>query len=137
LIWNYRAVNNRIARKKWIYLSLSLILLAIVVSFVRFSSGVEIKKIVLSLAIFIFVVTLYMLITLGKIRYYFIEGDTIYYKPFKTKLEDVEGFDVDKENMVIRLKFKKPKFFGVKTLYFEKMEDLEKVNEVLSNLIKS
>lgn len=137
MIWAYRAVNNKIARKKWIYLSLSLILLAIVVSFLRFSSGAEIKKIILSLAIFIFVVILYMLITLGKVRYYFIEDDTIHYKPFKTKLEDIKDFEVDKENMVIKLQFKKPKLLGVKTLYFERMEDLEKAEKLLSDLIKS
>ncbi|RLI76143.1 hypothetical protein DRO97_01545 [Archaeoglobales archaeon] len=137
MMWSYRAVNNKIARKKWIYLSLSLILSAIIVSFLRFSGGVDVKKIVLSLTIFIFVVMLYMLITLGKIRYYFIEEDTIYYKPLKTKLEEIKDFVVDKENMVIRLKFKKLKLLGVKTLYFEKLEDLEKAEKLLKDLIKS
>ena len=137
MIWAYRAVNNKIARKKWILFSFSLIILALIVSFVRLTSGAEVKKIALSLVIFVFVVILYMLITLGKVRYYFIEGDTIYYKPFKTKMNEVSGFEVDEKNLVIRLKFKKPKIIGVKTLYFENEEDLKKVKNILDDLTQN
>jgi hypothetical protein len=68
-------------------------------------------------------VFLYTVITLGKVRYYMIEGDEIRYKPFKTKLSDIEDFEVDENNKVIRLKLKKPSIFAVKTLYFDKEDE--------------
>jgi len=77
-----------------------------------------------------------MLITLGKVRFYFIEGGTVYYKPFKTKISEISGFTVDEDNMIIKLHFKKPKLIGVKTLYFERKEDLTKVRDILNELIK-
>lgn len=127
MIWSYRAVNNRMARRKWTALSFTLILLGLIYTAYRVYST---SKLFSSLAIFTLFATmvfLYTIITLGKVRYYFIEGNTVFYKPFKTDLEDVEGYEADRENMVIKLKLKKPKIFAVKTLYFDKEDEFEDV----------
>ncbi len=127
MIWSYRAVNNRIARKKWTVFGLSLIVLGIIYTTYRILIT---GKLVSSLAIFTLfaaMVFLYTIITLGKVRYYFIEDDRIIYKPFKTSLDEIASYEVDEVNRVIRLKLKKPKLFAVKTLYFDKEEEFQDV----------
>jgi hypothetical protein len=127
MIWSYRAVNNRIARRKWIAFGLFLIVLGIIYTTYRILIT---GKLVSSLAIFTLftaMVFLYTIITLGKVRYYFIEDDKIIYKPFKTSLDEVVSYEVDEANRVIRLKLKKPRLFAVKTLYFDKEEEFQEV----------
>ena len=127
MIWSYRAVNNRVARRKWFALGTFLILLGITYTIYRVMVT---GKIVQSLAIFTLfslMVFLYTVITLGKVRYYFVEGDEIIYKPFKTKIDEIKEYDVDEENLVVKLRLKKPKIFAVKTLYFDKREEFEEV----------
>jgi len=127
MIWSYRAVNNRIARRKWIAFGLFLIVLGIIYTTYRILIT---GKLVSSLAIFTLftaMVFLYTIITLGKVRYYFIEDDKIIYKPFKTSLDEVNSYEVDEANRVIRLKLKKPRLFAVKTLYFDKEEEFQEV----------
>ncbi|ADB57133.1 hypothetical protein [Archaeoglobus profundus] len=135
MIWSYRAVNNRVARKKWLALGFGLIVVGLIYTIFRIIYS---SKLISSLAIFtIFalMVFLYTIITLGKVRYYFIEGNEIVYKPFRTKIEDVEGYEVDRDNMVIRLKLKRPKIFAVRTLYFDKEEEFEDVLRFLKRVL--
>ena len=135
MIWSYRAVNNRIARKKWLALSSTLIGVGLIYTIFRILySGKPVSSLAI-FTIFALMVFLYTIITLGKVRYYFIEGNEIVYKPFKTKIEDVEGYEVDRENMVIKLKLKKPKVFAVKTLYFDKEEEFEDVLRFLKRVL--
>lgn len=134
MIWSYRAVNNRVARRKWFALGTSLILLGVIYTVYRILTT---GKVVQSLAIFtlfFLMVFLYTIITLGKVRYYFI-NDEIVYKPFRTKIDEIESYEVDEENLVVRLKLKKPKIFAVKTLYFDKVEEFEEVLRFLRRKI--
>jgi len=78
---------------------------------------------------------LYAIITLGKIRYYYIEDDVIKYKPFKTYLSNIEDFEINRDLKIIKLKLKKPSIFAVRTLYFENIEDLEEVAKFLKRKI--
>jgi len=127
MIWSYRAINNRVARRRWFSLAILLTALGSIYTILRILTT---GKVLTSLAIFSLYMTmvfLYTIITLGKVRYYFIEGGEIVYKPFKTKLEEVEGYDVDEVNMVIRLKLRRPRLFAVKTLYFDKDDEFQNV----------
>jgi len=135
MIWSYRAVNNRIARKKWLALSSTLIGVGLIYTIFRILYSGKLVSSLAIFTIFALMVFLYTIITLGKVRYYFIEGNEIVYKPFKTKIEDVEGYEVDRENMVIKLKLKKPKVFAVKTLYFDKEEEFEDVLRFLKRVL--
>ena len=135
MIWSYRAVNNRIARKKWLALSSTLIGVGLIYTIFRILYSGKLVSSLAIFTIFALMVFLYTIITLGKVRYYFIEENEIVYKPFKTKIEDVEGYEVDRENMVIKLKLKKPKVFAVKTLYFDKEEEFEDVLRFLKRVL--
>lgn len=130
MIWKYRAVNNPIAKRKW--LSFCLILLAVGVCYAVYKYSVtgNLRFTLLSLSFFSLMIFLYTIITLGKVRYYYI-NDEIVYKPFKTPLSNIEDLEVDYENKVIRLKLGKPSLFAVKTLYFENDEDLEEAARFL------
>jgi hypothetical protein len=123
MIWSYRAVNNKVARKKWIALSLALILIGLLYTTYRIIYTGKFLSSLLVFTLFSLMVFLYTVITLGKVRYYMIEGDEIRYKPFKTRLSDIEDFEVDENNKVIRLKLKKSSIFAVKTLYFDKEDE--------------
>jgi len=133
MIWKYRAINNPVAKKKWLTYSLCLVILAIATVTYRISAGLSPKKGLVALTSFFLVIFLYTIIMLGKERYYFV-NDEIRYKPFKTKLEDIENFEVDRENKLIRLKLRKPSFFAVKTLYFEDEEEMEEVIRFLEKV---
>ncbi|WP_456327069.1 hypothetical protein [Archaeoglobus sp.] len=135
MIWSYRAVNNRVARRKWLALSSILMGVGIIYTIFRILYSGKLVPSLAIFTIFALMVFLYTVITLGKVRYYFIEGNEIVYKPFKTKIEDVKGYEVDKENMVIKLKLKKPKIFAVKTLYFDKEEEFEEVLRFLKRVL--
>ena len=135
MIWSYRAVNNRIARKKWLALSSTLIGVGLIYTIFRILYSGKLVSSLAIFTIFALMVFLYTIITLGKVRYYFIEGNEIVYKPFKTKIENVEEYEVDRENMVIKLKLKKPKVFAVKTLYFDKEEEFEDVLRFLKRVL--
>ena len=58
---------------------------------------------------------------------YYIDDTKISYKPFKTNLDNIEDFEVDEKNKVIRLRLKKPSLLSVKLLYFERDEDMKDV----------
>ncbi len=123
MIWSYRAVNNRIARRKWIALSLVLIAIGSIYTAHRISSGGNIFASLSAFTLFALMVFLYTVITLGRVRYYIVEDGAIVYRPFRTKIDEIGGYEVDRDNMVIRLKLKRPKIFAVKTLYFDKEDE--------------
>jgi hypothetical protein len=114
--------------------SVGLSVLAIATIVYRISTGMSPKKGVIALTSFFLVIFLYTIIMLGKERYYYIDGE-IRYKPFRTKLEDIEDFEVDKENKLIRLKLRKPSLFAVKTLYFEDDSEMEEAIRLLEKTI--
>lgn len=122
----YRAIKNPIAKRKWLTFCSILALAGILYSIYKISIGADLYSTLLILSVFVLMIFLYTIITLGKPRFYYL-NDEIIYKPFKTPLSNIEGFDVDYENKVIRLKLRKPSIFAVKTLYFENEEDLDEV----------
>ncbi len=129
MIWSYRAVKNPVARRKWLLFLGSILILFFGYAAYRIAIGESVIRVALLLAIFSLFIFLYSIITLGKPRYYFFEDETIIYKPFKTKLSDIEGYTVNEERLVIKLK--KKGIFGVKTLYFERIEDLREVEKMI------
>lgn len=136
MIWSYRAVNNRVARKKWLYIGFSLTILGAIYIIHRIYSTGKIYSSLAIFTLFILMVFLYTVLTLGKVRYYFIEDDAIVYRPFRTKIDEIYGYEVDEHNKVVRLKLKSPKIFAVKTLYFDRDEDLQDVIRFLNRTIK-
>ena len=128
IVWSYRAINNRVARRKWLLFISAIITFGILYSLYKVLSGQYIGKTLLSAALFLLFVTLYAVITLGKPRHYAIDGEYIYYKPFKSRLSS--EYEVDEENLVIR-------FRGwrlIRTLYFENLEDLKAVKRYLERM---
>lgn len=63
----------------------------------KIATGAELGRSLIVATIFVLFVSLYAIITLGKPRHYYIEGDYVYYRPFKTNLKNIEGFEVDEE----------------------------------------
>jgi hypothetical protein len=135
LIWSYRAVNNPAARRKWISFVLFLLLAGILFTGFRIYSGAPLGRSIIICSMFILFVILYGMITLGKPRHYYVEEETVYYRPFRTNLKDIEGYEVDEDRMVIRLK--KKGLLGVKTLYFENLDDLRQMERFLKRLKSS
>lgn len=135
MIWSYRAVNNKIARRKWLTLGAILILLGAIYTVYRTTITGKIIQSLAILTLFFLMVFLYTVITLGKTRYYFVEDDKIVYKPFRTKIDEIEGYEIDENNLVVKLRLKKPKIFAVKTLYFDKREEFEDVLRFLKRKI--
>jgi len=129
--WAYRAVNNPVARKKWLAFGFFLFILAIVLGVYKYATTGNLGKVLIATTTFILVVVMYTLVMLGKVRYYYIDGTKIRYKPFKTDLDNIEGFELDEKNKVIKLRLKKPSLLSVKTLYFEKEEDMREVERLL------
>jgi len=132
LIWTYRALNNPAARKKWLSFVFMIIAAGFGYTAYKILSSGEIGKSLIVAAIFALFVSLYAIITLGKPRHYYIEGDYVYYKPFKTNLKRVEDFEVDEDRMLIRLKG--AGIFGVRTLYFENQDDLRQAVRMLNKI---
>ncbi|MCS7144654.1 MAG: hypothetical protein NZ879_06505 [Archaeoglobaceae archaeon] len=129
MIWSYRAVKNPIARRKWLYFISILIIFVFGYGIYRIMLGENAIRVLLLLTIFSLFIFLYAIIALGKPRYYFFDEDQIVYKPFKTKLSDITGYEVEERNLIIKLE--KKGIFGVKTLYFEKIEDLREAERLL------
>ncbi|MDK2795514.1 MAG: hypothetical protein PWQ58_713 [Archaeoglobaceae archaeon] len=134
MIWSYRAVKNPAARKKW--LTFILVIVAFVFGYgaYRVAIGDNAIRIALLLAIFSLFIFLYAIITLGKPRYYFMDEELLIYKPFNTRLSDVRGYSVDENRLIIRLS--KKGLFGVKTLYFDRLEDLREAEKWLKKRVK-
>jgi hypothetical protein len=133
--WCYRAVKNPAARRKWVaFIS---IVVAIIFGYgaYRILIGDNAIRVALLLAIFSLFILLYAIIALGKPRYYFLDDEFVIYKPFKTRLGDVTGYSVDEKRLLIKLK--KKGILGVKTLYFEKIEDLKEAEKWLKKKLKS
>ncbi len=137
MIWRYRAINNPIARRRWLTFCTILLIIGFGYSIYRFLITGNLKITLLSLSFFSLMIFLYTIITLGKFRYYYIDDEAIRYRPFKTYLSNVEDLEVDHDKKVIRLKLKKPSIFAVKMLYFENYDDLEEVARFLKRKIRS
>ncbi len=136
MIWSYRALNNPVARKKWSIFVAVIIFAGFAYTAYKISTGSDFGKSLIVAAIFAIFVSLYAIITLGKPRHYYIEGDYVVYRPFKTNLRKIKGFEVDEDRMVIRLKG--AGIFSVRTLYFENPDDLKqaarKLNKILGKI---
>ncbi len=135
MIWKYRAVNNPVAKKKWLMYSMYLVIFAIATVAYRISTGLSPGKGIIVLVFFFLVVFLFTVQMLGKERFYYMNGE-IYYRPFKTKLDDVESFEVDEENKLIRLKLRKPSIFAVRTLYFDEADEMREAKVFLEKTIR-
>ena len=133
MIWSYRALNNPVARKKWSIFVAAIIFVGFAYTAYKISTGSDFGKSLIVAAIFALFVSLYAIITLGKPRHYYIEGDYVVYKPFKTNLRKIKGFEVDEDRMVIRLKG--AGIFSVRTLYFENPDDLRQVARKLNKIL--
>jgi len=134
MIWSYRAIKNPVARKKWLVFLAALLIVFFSYGIYRVLMGESWIRIALLLALFSLFIFLYALITLGKPRYYSVDDEFIIYKPFKTRISDLEGYSVDENAMTIKLK--KKGIFGVRTLYFERLEDLREVERILRKKLK-
>uniref|UniRef100_A0A7J2TIC5 Uncharacterized protein n=1 Tax=Archaeoglobus fulgidus TaxID=2234 RepID=A0A7J2TIC5_ARCFL len=134
MIWSYRAIKNPAARKKWLSFIATLFIVFFSYGIYRVLMGENWVRIALLLALFSLFIFLYALITLGKPRYYSIDDDFIIYKPFKTRLSDIDDYSVDENAMTIKLK--KKGILGVRTLYFEKNEDLREAERILKKKLK-
>ncbi|MEM0350239.1 MAG: hypothetical protein QXR27_06040 [Archaeoglobaceae archaeon] len=134
MIWSYRAIKNPVARRKWLTFIFSLILLGFLYSIYRILLGENLIKVFLIFTLFSLFLFLYAIISLGKPRYYLMDEEFIVYKPFKTKISDVKGYIVDDKNLLIKLN---KKGFGVKTLYFERLEDLRNAEKWLKKKLES
>lgn len=135
MIWSYRAVKNPVARKKWVYFISILIFVVFGYGVYRILTEGNVIRIGLLMTLFSLFIFLYSLIAFGKPRYYFLDEDLIIYKPFKTRIGDIRGYKVDEDNLLIKLD--KKGIFGVKTLYFEKIEDLREAERWLKRKIGS
>jgi len=133
VIWTYRALNNPAARKKWLLFVLAIIITGMGYTAFKIAIDGISGRLLITTMIFILFVSLYAIITLGKPRYYYIEGDYVYYKPFKTNLKEIEDFEVDEDKMLIKLKG--AGLLSVRTLYFENRDELREVVRKL-NMIK-
>jgi hypothetical protein len=135
MMWFYRAVKNPAARRKW--LAFISIIAAIVFGYgaYRILIGDSAIRVALLLAIFSIFILLYAIIALGKPRYYFLDDEFVIYRPFRTKLCDICGYSVDEKRLLIKLK--KRGILGVKTLYFENIEDLKEAEKRLKKKLRS
>jgi len=134
MIWSYRAIKNPVTRKKWLVFLAALLIVFFSYGIYRVLMGESWIRIALLLALFSLFIFLYALITLGKPRYYSVDDEFIIYKPFKTRISDLEGYSVDENAMTIKLK--KKGIFGVRTLYFERLEDLREAERILKKKLK-
>lgn len=132
MIWTYRALNNPAARKKWLYFVLFILLVGFGYAAFRVLTGDASGRFLIAVTLFTLFVSLYTIITLGKPRHYYIEEDHVYYKPFKTNLKKIEGFEVDESKMLIKLKG--AGLFSIRTLYFENLDDLRQVERKLKRI---
>ena len=136
MLWKFRAVNNRVAKRKYIAYSLFIVLLFVLGAIYRLESGMRPGKVAILLAFSVMLVFLYTVIALGRERYYSMDENEIVYRPLKTKIQDIEDFEVDENNRLIRLKLKKGGLFSVKTLYFDDIRDLREAEMFLRRWVK-
>ena len=134
LVWNYRAIKNPSARKKWLIYGLCLLIFAVAAGVYRYAVTKDFGKTLIITSLFILVVFMYIQIVLGKVRHYYID-DKIRYRPFRTDLKNLKGFEVDEDEMKINLKLKKPSILAVRTLYFEDEDDLKDVVRFLNKYV--
>ncbi len=136
MIWKFRAINNRVAKRRYFTYSVLLILLFTIVAVYRVTNGYSIKKMAILLSVSAVFIFLYTIISLGRERYYTLDEKEIVYKPLKTKIEDIENFTVNENDKLIKLKLKKFKLFTVKTLYFEDKNDLKEAELFLKKYLR-
>lgn len=133
MIWSYRAVKNPIARRKWLLFILAIILIFFGYGIYRIAIGDATIRVLFPILLFSLFIFLYTIIALGKPRHYLSDEEYIIYKPFKTKISEIRSYKVDERNLTIKLN--KKGLFGVKTLYFEKIEDLREAERWLKKRI--
>lgn len=136
MLWKFRAVNNRIAKRRYFLYSLVIISIFVLGAIYRLESGTKPGKVAILLAFSVMLVFLYTVIALGRERYYSMDENEIVYRPLKTKIQDIEDFEVDENNRLIRLKLKKGGLFSVKTLYFDDIRDLREAEMFLRRWVK-
>jgi len=136
LVWNYRAVNNPAARKKWLIYGVVFLVFVLAAGTFRYVSTGDMKRTLLATSIFVLFVIMYIQIVLGKVRQYMID-DKIRYKPFRTDLKDVKGFRVDEDAKKISLELNGFSPLAVRTLYFEDDDDLSDAVRFLKKKVKS
>ncbi len=136
MLWKFRAINNKVAKRRYFLYSLTIILTFVAGAIYRLETGTRPGKVAILLAISIMLIFLYTVIALGRERYYSMDESEIVYRPLKTKIEDVENFEVDEENRLIRLKLRKNSPFAVKTLYFDDIKDLREAEMFLRRWVR-
>ena len=136
MLWKFRAVNNRIAKRRYFLYSLVIISIFVLGAIYRLENGTKPGKVAILLAFSVMLVFLYTVIALGRERYYSMDENEIVYRPLKTKIQDIEDFEVDENNRLIRLKLKKGGLFSVKTLYFDDIRDLREAEMFLRRWVK-
>ncbi|MFP3909222.1 MAG: hypothetical protein ACOC5L_01480 [Halobacteriota archaeon] len=136
MIWNYRAINNPVARKKWLLFGIFLLIIAMTAGASRYVTTGELGRSLIITGILLLFIFLYIQIVLGKPRQYFIDDeDRIHYKPFKTDLKQLKGYRIDADSLKIDLELQKSSPFAVKTLYFEDIEDLKEAQVFLNKYV--
>ncbi len=137
MLWKFRAVNNRIAKRRYYSYSLVAVLILLIGAIYRLETGTSAGKVAILLAIGTMFVFLYTVIALGRERFYSMNEYEIVYRPLRTKIEDIESFEVDEENKLIKLNLKRGGLFSVKTLYFEDIRDLREAEYFLRKFLKT
>jgi len=137
MLWKFRAVNNRIAKRRYYMYSLVAVLILLIGAIYRLETGTSAGKVAILMAIGIMFVFLYTVIALGRERFYSMSEYEIVYRPLKTKIEDIKSFEVDEENKLIKLNLKHGSPFSVKTLYFEDLKDLREAEYFLRKFLKT
>ncbi|MCS7121131.1 MAG: hypothetical protein NZ895_00785 [Archaeoglobaceae archaeon] len=127
ITWIYRPVNNRLARRKWISVAAVLFFLGLIYTFYKTYTGYPFGRSIIALTVYTLFLLLYILLALGRPRTYILENNTVKYKPFKAKIKE---YSVDEKNLVIKIKGN----FFIRTLYFERDEDLREVLRYLRRL---
>ena len=120
MIWSYRPYRNPVARKR--YLRSIYVMYAIgfiLIAYRYFQTGLTDRFIVPSLTV-LATITFFSLLILRKPRFCYTDVNYIYTGGNKIKKSDV-SFHPDLRNLTVEIKGKTSK-----TLYFERMEDLEK-----------
>ncbi len=136
MLWKFRAVNNRVAKRRYFLYSAFVLAIFVAGAIYRLETGTSAGKVLILLAFSAMLVFLYTVIALGRERYYSLDEEEIVYRPLKTKIEEVESFEVDEENRLIRLKLKKNRLFAVKTLYFDDIRDLREAEMFLRRFVR-
>lgn len=136
MIWNYRAVNNPAARKKWLIFGIVLLVFAVIAGVGRYLTTGELGESLIITGLLLLFIFLYIQIVLGKVRQYFIDDeDKVRYKPLKTDLKDLNGYEADEQSLKIDLNLKKTSPLAVRTLYFDNIDDLKEAEVFLKKYL--